>query len=260
MKRTASHKGFSILELLIALIIIGILAVILIPLVSNRTEEARRTAALADLERLANAQDRLAVDIGYYGRLFFLNDVGNRANAQQFQRDFDPADGTVDSISSYFGPGSNYFGNINQIFIDPNTGNLVAAVVGSTLLGNINVNETALNFYGPYVNWNRDENSYSQSPFDGGEGTAYLPDGIPDDPWGNNYVIFTRAGMLLEPAGIFTTSASFPLGLGGVTVSNLDEAFDRATLVSFGPDGLPGDGAGTPIPGEGDDIVRNFGQ
>ncbi|HMZ51991.1 MAG TPA: prepilin-type N-terminal cleavage/methylation domain-containing protein, partial [Candidatus Sumerlaeota bacterium] len=69
------RAGFSIIELLVAIIIIGILVAVLIPVVANRTAQARLARAQSDLKNLGEAEERVGVDTGFYIRLFALNDV-----------------------------------------------------------------------------------------------------------------------------------------------------------------------------------------
>ncbi len=244
-------RGFSIIELLIALIIIGILVTILIPVISGRSNEARLARCGQDLESLANAEERLVLDTGYMSPLFFLNDVRGGDGIV-----FEPESNTPDPID-----GVRDYPLNTRIFIDPETQDFVPDLVGQTLLLRLQENETNFGWKGPYVNWHRDLN-YEQNDGDRG------PDGIPDDPWGNNYTLFTRQGVVVEtgfPADVNILSSSAlpvtnPDGQGTYTCINL---FDRPTIVSFGPNGLPGDGTGpasdTGQPGRGDDIIRKFG-
>ncbi len=268
-----SATGFSILELLIALIIIGILAVILIPLLSNRAKQARIRAAESDLERIATAQDMVAVDTGYFVRLFMLNDRPGPDADGEFLR---PAGGTDVTGNDYDSTGqyqtAGYF-NTNNLFFDivyPRVG--VNPPNGTELRTRLVRDETSFNWNGPYVNWQEDENFYTDSAFDDQEPR---PDGIPDDPWGNNYLLFVpngdtingssqQGGLVLEPDGDIVQSADFPLGSASPEVTSIDcNVFDRPTLLSLGPNGLPGNGLGDASPearmGAGDDIVRKFG-
>lgn len=239
-------RGFSIIELLIAIIIIGILVSIAIPIIANRTKQAREARAMQDLEHIASAQERVAIDTSYYVRLFMLNDTVTR-NFTSWTRE-DPND-TVHAYDS-----AGYFENQDQLFIDPQTGDLVTPTVGAQLLLQLQSNETNFNWQGPYLNWQKDIHDYSTSAIDDGG----LPDGIPDDPWGNNYLLFTRVGLVLEPQGVIVANANFPLNDSPLLATATD-VFDRITVVSLGPNGLPGDGQGSSL-GTGDDYVRSFGR
>ncbi|MCB2154786.1 prepilin-type N-terminal cleavage/methylation domain-containing protein [bacterium] len=245
-------RGFSIIELLIAIIIIGILVSIAIPIIANRTKQAREARAMQDLEHYASAEERVAIDTAYYVRLFMLNDTVTR-DSTQWERD-----APNDTIQSYNYNTVGYFENQDRLFLDPQTGELVDGnPVGRGLLDLLQNNETSFNWNGPYVNWQKDSNNYTNTPDDDDGG---LPDGIPDDPWGNNYLLFTRVGMVLEPNGDMVQTADFPIGsLSPILTAVPTDVFDRITVLSLGPNGLPGDGAGSNL-GTGDDFVRSFGR
>lgn len=261
--RLSRRRGFSILELLVAIIIIGVLVAILLPVVSQRAAQARIARANADLEHLAEGQARAAIDTGYYVRLFLLNDV-RQGDGVAFNRgaNNDRADG----ISDYLLP-QLYYQNVDRLFIDPRTNDFVTAGRNALILNQITNAETNYNvptavWNGPYMNWRADSNLPAVAG-------SNAPDGIPDDPWGNNYLFFTSLGLVLEPGvtgadPIARASVGFDVNgnpvLGGAFSTVV---FDRATVVSLGPDGLPGRNGvvgstfGDP---NSDDLFRSFGQ
>lgn len=263
MDRGINPRGFSIIELLIAIIIIGILVTILIPVIANRTADARLARANQDVENIANAEDRLAVDTGYLGRLYILNDVpgGDGIPFTIPPNLNDHIDGLRDH-----GLGGEYYQNSQLLFIYPDTGYIVGSLstdsaVGTQLYLSVQRNETAFGWHGPYINWQTDDNY-----LDTATNTVY-PDGIPDDPWGNNYLLFTQQGLVKEPDGTVVANQSFPFpNTGGLPTQTYDcKRFDRATILSLGPNGVPGDGSGPGNTnggqlGQGDDIARKFGQ
>jgi general secretion pathway protein G len=63
--RPAPH-AFTLIELLLVLVILGILAAIVVPKFSGRTEQARQTAAQSQLATFGTALDAFEVDNGYY--------------------------------------------------------------------------------------------------------------------------------------------------------------------------------------------------
>lgn len=64
MKR---RNGFTLIEIMIVVIIIGILAGLVVPKLAGRTEEARRQAARADIQGgIATALDLFEADSGKY--------------------------------------------------------------------------------------------------------------------------------------------------------------------------------------------------
>lgn len=251
--RMTSARGFSIIELLVAIIIIGILAAILIPIVANRSEQARKARAISDLERIGDALERAAIDIGFYPRLFMLDDTSGAGAdpSQAFQRSGAALDRYINSIANY--QSSGWHQNTNQLFIDPATGDLVPTAQGSLLRQRMQTNETDFNWNGPYVNYQTDLNFLTGD-------TQARPDQIGDDPWGNNYLLFTRLGMILEPDGVLVTATTAmpPYTAGAITADA--DVFDRLTVVSLGPNGLPGNGLPGAVVGTDDDLVRQVGR
>ena len=59
-------RGFSLLEILIVVVIIGVLAVLIVPNVVGRGEQARVTAAKADIRSIANALEFYRLDNSHY--------------------------------------------------------------------------------------------------------------------------------------------------------------------------------------------------
>ena len=254
------QSGFSIIELLVSIIIIGILVAVLVPIIASRTEHARQARVQADLQNLGEQEERVAVDTGYYVRLFALNDV-TVGDGVSFNRGFttDRADGLTDyQITQSFYQFPSTGSNQNGLFIDSTNG-LYAALDRSDYIGRLRAGESkydgTVTWNGPYINWQKDNNLYNSS---------IAPDGTPDDPWGNNYLLFTRQGMIREPQGDIIT-ATAPAAGGGWNVGGgyACDIFDRPMVVSVGPNGLPGNGVvGSPDGefGKGDDYIRAFGR
>jgi general secretion pathway protein G len=59
-------SGFTLVELLLVLVILGVLAAIVVPKFSNRTEQARQTAAVSQISTFSTALDAYEVDTGSY--------------------------------------------------------------------------------------------------------------------------------------------------------------------------------------------------
>jgi general secretion pathway protein G len=66
LSRDAATRAFTLIELLLVLVILGILAAIVVPKFSGRTEQARLTAAQSQIATFGTALDAFEVDNGYY--------------------------------------------------------------------------------------------------------------------------------------------------------------------------------------------------
>src|SRR5262245_23121805 len=60
------NTAFTLIELLLVLVILGILAAIVVPKFAGRTEQARQAAAQTQIANFGTALDAFEVDNGYY--------------------------------------------------------------------------------------------------------------------------------------------------------------------------------------------------
>ena len=60
------RRAFTLVEMLLVITIIGILAALVVPKMMGRSEQARQTAARADIAGVKTALDAYEVDNGYY--------------------------------------------------------------------------------------------------------------------------------------------------------------------------------------------------
>jgi general secretion pathway protein G len=66
--RNSRQRGFTLVELLLVLVILGILAALVLPKFTGRTEQARVTAAQTQISTFGTALDAFEVDTGSYPR------------------------------------------------------------------------------------------------------------------------------------------------------------------------------------------------
>ncbi|MBR9912694.1 MAG: type II secretion system major pseudopilin GspG [Gammaproteobacteria bacterium] len=62
MKTTQSQQGFTLIEIMVVVVILGILAALIAPNILGRTGEARITAAKSDINSIGNALDLYKLD------------------------------------------------------------------------------------------------------------------------------------------------------------------------------------------------------
>ncbi|GKW54114.1 type II secretion system protein GspG [Pseudoalteromonas sp. NCCP-2140] len=66
MKTKKNYAGFTLVELLIVMVILGLLASIVAPRMFSKVDSAREGTAKAQMQVLATALDSYRLDIGYY--------------------------------------------------------------------------------------------------------------------------------------------------------------------------------------------------
>ncbi|MEY3667147.1 MAG: hypothetical protein RL572_687 [Pseudomonadota bacterium] len=82
MQRLPQQRGFTIIELLIVMAILGMLAVMVAPNLFNQADGARRDAALSQIAAIASALDTHRLDVGQYpdDLLGLMENSANRAS------------------------------------------------------------------------------------------------------------------------------------------------------------------------------------
>ena len=66
MRRTGRREGFTLIEILVVVVILGILATVIVPRIMGRPEEARITKATVDIKAIETALRLYKIDNGSY--------------------------------------------------------------------------------------------------------------------------------------------------------------------------------------------------
>lgn len=66
MKSATRNQGFTLIEIMVVILIIGVLAALVVPKVMSRPDEARITAAKADIATISQALNLYKLDNGRY--------------------------------------------------------------------------------------------------------------------------------------------------------------------------------------------------
>jgi len=250
-------RGFSMVELLIAVIIIGILVTIIVPVLTNRAADARIAAAKADMEAIAAAESQVAIDTGYVVRFHVLDDSSAMGDGVG-------SDNVADTIDSIRDEEFNNAASPKYIFLDAKTG--VPLQNGQNLFDTkIKNDPEAFGWRGPYLSFQRKYSTKNPPP----PGLPWTY-GSPLDPWGNPYFLFVAGREVSGSTGVGNPNAGWidevALPINGNVptqftyggASQPANLFDRNTILSLGPNGLPGDGTPGALLGTGDDLVRAF--
>lgn len=113
MQRLRANAGFTLIEIMVVVFILGLLVTLVAPKIIGRTDEARRTKALADIKGIEEALHLFKLDNGFYP----TTDQGLQAlvTRPSNARNYNP-DGYLDKVPvdpwgnpyAYFCDGQNY--------------------------------------------------------------------------------------------------------------------------------------------------------
>ena len=234
-----NSRGFTAIEITAVATIIAILAMLIIPLLTERVDKARETAARNDLKELTNVQMLARADTGKY---FRLQDLDNTP-------EFNPLD--YDLFLDIYLPHCEW-----NRELDPNQREQLAEMWqgpyisfgNSEFVSNVFEDMPEL-FWGTWRTWPL----ASPSPQPPAGGPFFLStkdfdrnltppwpatkDRMPLDPWGHPYIFFGD-GKILDSGDLPMPPGSVP---PAITAAGAETDFKARVIYSLGPDGSPGD-------------------
>jgi prepilin-type N-terminal cleavage/methylation domain-containing protein len=219
------ESGFTILEVLIAVIIIGILVTVAISRYTQRSEDARLNTARSEMQMFAKAEQAIELDTGFYVSLRVLNDAHGTAGLipPQVPQEY--------SIENEFG------------YAIETSGQYSTYRFNSDLAGDWRGPYMEFKQKGPKANlFGVDTNDALLSA--GDYNTRY---GVPLDPWGNAYRLY----------GPYYNNAFNPGSINPDPPIAAGRGFDRFAIVSFGKNTTREFDLG-PVGNTGDDIIVYF--
>jgi len=66
MKRVSGHAGFTLIEIMVVVFILGLLVTLVAPKIIGRTDQARQVKATADIKAIEEAMKLFKLDNGFY--------------------------------------------------------------------------------------------------------------------------------------------------------------------------------------------------
>ncbi|MCL5270366.1 MAG: hypothetical protein M1457_07430 [bacterium] len=222
----ARRAAFTAIEVTAVATIIAILALILIPIIRGRVEEAKVVAAQDDMQGLEKAQTIAFADTGHYFRLQDLD----RPTPDLTDKTLTPTELDMEKrkVPPYFWDQVvllNQVQNLLNTWKGPYTTfhNTVTVTELLTLVPKMIRGTAAGALGGPILVMLTDDQDWKGDI--GGLGRAKYP----IDPWGNPYIFF-GSGRMADVNNV-NTAISYDNRVN----------YSTAVIYSLGPDGLPGD-------------------
>jgi len=238
--KNRSKKGVTLTELLVVLAIISLLATLAVPVYVNRTEQARRATARAEVRNIADAQELVAATHQFYVPIHILDNLPNDDSFNEERDDFenDPNSGDkflIDPFTSIPAQEGNQisFNDAQQILNGTPSGSAVGQRAANLIAF----------WSGPFLNPARVTFDIEEDIDDQNEISA----DIVLDPWGNPYIFFSPLGPMsnfsdlsdLSNFDATDTNGRIDFDSGEIQDAvDTTDPFDRFAIVSYGPDGL----------------------
>lgn len=243
------HRGFTLTELLVVMVIIGLLSTIIVPVYISRMEDARIRVARAECREIAQAEEQCAILHGFYVPFQVLDDMPKRTGSPAGDY-IDREPDSIKVVDPMIRPDIQRLragGQFSFAMRDTNTriGNLINHWSGPFITP-----QRVYDVPGGYSVGNPAWETSSEARLD-----------FPIDPWGEPYRFYSPEGIIGAQALVTgsTTGYNTDTYFDGQLTTLGDRNFPRYAVVSFGKDNLPDVSSGGALSTNLDDIVYLFG-
>jgi prepilin-type N-terminal cleavage/methylation domain-containing protein len=203
-KEIVNHFGFTFIEVLAVIVVIGILSLVSFLVFQGKRDNARATTAYLEMKKMAEAEMEVEANYDYLVPLAVLNDVPGPSGDYATLNPDCIGVGGFSSDYWLIDPDTGYSGNDGAVYFRK------AKRISNIVDGLFPTPEKARKWQGPFITYQR------ISTLNG--------DPIPIDPWGNEY---------------FLVSKQYQINYDGSQGGNFFGNFtvDRFAIVSPGKDG-----------------------
>lgn len=250
LKMASRRRAVTLTELLVVLAILSLLATLAVPVYVQKTEQARRSIARAEVRAIAEAQEQVALTHGYYVPIHFLNNLPNNPSDTQNRDDFDNYPAGARSNIQFIDP----FRSLEQQRLAGGQDTFLDALAGRTRAAQM------INFWsGPFLNPARVATNPALDP----DNQQNLSFDLVLDPWGRPYIFYSPIGAVwsfnsMQDLNTFDPTDGNRTDWDSGRLSIVDNRFDRYAIVSFGANGIS-DSFTTGTNAFRDDIIYTFG-
>jgi prepilin-type N-terminal cleavage/methylation domain-containing protein len=245
----AGRQGFTLTELLVVLLIIGLLATLAVPVYIAKRQQAMITVAQAEVRALAEAEKQCQLIHGYFVPLQMLDDVIPDSTISSTL--------PVDDLSEE---------DQNLYVIDPMQSlqdQMTDQLQIRSLDTNMRIYKMINEWAGPFLNPQRVLFAQDVKIDPNTDLDRYRLD-VPLDPWGNPYRFYSPLGLVGTNADSTdlteadSTSDWTDFSDGRLTTTDGERMQGKYAIISYGPNGTTEDIQPTANTDDDDDIIYFF--
>lgn len=251
IKRMRSLRAVTLTELLVVLAIVTLLATLAVPVFISQMQRARVATAQAEVRAIAEAEQAVAIQHGFFVPIHILDNIPDRASGSSVG-----GSGTDrDDFENQTSIGSHYVIDATRSLEEQVlNGGGTTPQIPLTRTGDGRVARMVQTWQGPFLNPKR---VWYVGQTAGIPTSGDLHQDLVLDPWGNPYRFYSDLGYVGTAGPSTVSNETITLGMddGRQSTQEVDR-FDRFAIVSYGPDGVTGFN-GDPLEWE-DDVFYTF--